>query len=82
MAVRQDEKERLERLWNQDHCVAFSQGIIVGKKVVITDGSLAGMESMIKKIDRHKRLAVVEMEFFGEVRKMTLGVEILQRVDG
>ncbi|MDR0919514.1 MAG: hypothetical protein LBM93_09780 [Oscillospiraceae bacterium] len=36
-------------------------------------------ESVIKKIDRHKMLTVIEVEFMGGSREIKIGMEILEK---
>ena len=39
-----------------------------------------GMEGMIKKIDRHKRKAWLEVPMFGRVQTVQVGVEIVAKM--
>lgn len=59
--------------------IAVSTGFIEGDKVTITDGPLAGKEAMIKRIDRHKRIAVLNVEMFGECIGVTVGLEVVEK---
>lgn len=79
-AMRENEKEELLRLCNHDYCIESSTGIIAGDRVYIHEGGLKGMESIIKKIDRHKRQAIIELEFMGAIRDVKVGLEILQKM--
>jgi transcriptional antiterminator NusG len=38
------------------------------------------MENFIRKIDRHKRRAVLEMPMFGEMQKMLVGLESVEKI--
>ena len=58
----------------------MSEGIIVGDKVTILSGPLKGMESTIQKIDRHKRKAWLNLEMFGRMQLVEVGVEIVKKV--
>lgn len=80
IALQEHEKNMLLRLSNDNHCIESSSGFIVGNKVYINDGPLKGFESIIKKIDRHKRQAIIELEFMGELRCITLALEILSKI--
>jgi len=77
------EKERLhwERLLDSNFCVKGSAGIIEGDMIRIISGALVGMESRIKRINRHKREAVVEMEIMGAVREVRLMLEIIEKTE-
>lgn len=74
-----DEEAWLERLTGEDHVVEPSLGFIEGDQVVITDGPLKGLESRIKKIDRHKRLAYVDVHLMGRTKTIKVGVEIVRK---
>lgn len=75
------EKERLywERLFDADFCVVGSVGFIEGDTIRITSGALVGLEGQIKKINRHKREAIVEMEMMGAKREVVLMLEIIEK---
>ena len=69
----------LSRLTGEDHVGEPSIGFIEGDQVVITQGPLQGMESQIKKIDRHKRLAYLEVSLMGRTKLIKVGVEIVRK---
>lgn len=71
------EVARLERLGKKEHVVEMSVGVIENERVRILEGPLQGMEGCIRKIDRHKRKAWVEVEMFGGMRLMEVGCEIV-----
>lgn len=73
------EKEFLMKFANKDHVINQSQGFIEGDKIVITEGPLIGHESLIRKIDRHKRIAQLDIEMFGDKRTITVGLEIISK---
>lgn len=77
--MNQNEQQTLLRLYNNEHCVEMSQGFIVDNSVTITDGPLMGFESRIKKINRHKMEAVVQIEMMGAMRDITVGLEIVKK---
>lgn len=70
------EKERLHRLMNADDVIEASFGYKDGEIVEITKGALVGHEKEIKRIDRHKRIATVELDLLGRSMKMKLGLEL------
>lgn len=79
-----DEERWLQALAGarEGHVVEPSYGFIEGDRVVITDGPLVGLESQIKKIDRHKRLAYVDVRLMGRIKTIKVGVEIVRKSDG
>ena len=44
-----------------------------------TDGPLQGKEGLIKKIDRHKRKAYLELPMFGRMQTVQVGLEIVAK---
>lgn len=71
------EEELLTKLIGDGEIITESIGVKEGQQVTITQGPLQGLEGMIKHIDRHKRMAVLEMEIFGRIVEMKLGLEVL-----
>ena len=78
--MRESEKQILLSLSNENHCIKSSEGIIKGDRVHIKDGPLKGWESIIKKVDRHKRRAWIEIEFMGEERLVSVALDITEKI--
>ena len=74
-AIYPEEEAVLRRLVDKDEVVDISKGIIVDD----TEGPLKGMEGMIKKIDRHRRTAAIEIEMFDRKVLMNVGLEIVEK---
>lgn len=64
---------------DKEQLVRLSQGIIEGDQVHIISGPLQGMEGAIRKIDRHKRIAVLSLDMFGRTVDMKVGLEIIEK---
>lgn len=75
----EEEEQFLQRLMNKEKIVKFSKGYIEGDRVIIKEGPMEGLEGMIKKIDRHKRMAVIEVELFMRRVEVNIGVEIVEK---
>lgn len=75
----QQEIALLQKLGKEDLEIEMSTGIIEGDRVQILTGPLLGMEGMIKKIDRHKRMAYLEVKMFGRTVEMKVGLEIIKK---
>lgn len=69
----------LKRLGKDEQVVEMSVGVIENDRVQILEGPLQGMEGNIRKIDRHKRKAWIEVEMFGRVMEMQVGCEIVEK---
>ncbi|OAA86933.1 antiterminator LoaP [Clostridium ljungdahlii] len=74
------EIEFLTRFGKKEHFIKMSYGYIENDKTIITDGPMKDYEGTIKRIDRHKRKAVIEIEFFGRVMDVSVGVEIVRKI--
>lgn len=77
--IREEEERFIRRLAGDTTNVAVSVGVIENDKVIIKEGPLIGMEGMIKRIDRHKRMAVLEVEMFNRISEVKVGLEIVEK---
>ena len=59
--------------------VAMSEGYIEGDEIVVLSGPLMGRTAQIKKIDRHKRLAYLDVCMCGRTKMVKLGLEIVRK---
>ena len=80
IAIKDEERKFLETLMNKERCVEASKGIIEGDRILVTEGALMGQESIIKKIDRHKRKAFIELPLFEENRLVQVALEIVEKL--
>ncbi len=72
-------EEFLFGLCGEEHNLMMSRGILQGKVAQVTEGPLKAAERQICKIDRHKRLATVEMPAGRNFRYILAGLEIKQK---
>ncbi|MGO5205027.1 antiterminator LoaP [Parolsenella catena] len=78
----EDEAHWLSTMTNaKTHELEMSEGLIEGGKVIVTDGPLKGHEALISKIDRHKRLAWLDIHMFGRTKSIRAGLEIVSKRD-
>ena len=75
----EEDIEIVELLSGEKHLMKFSEGCIQGDKVIITRGPLKGLEGNISRIDRHKRLAWLNVELFGKTVELQAGLEIIRK---
>ena len=73
------EEKMLLRLCGRNHVAEMSTGIIEGDRVKILSGPMSELEGKIRRIDRHKRLATVEIDMLGQTRNVLLGLEIIEK---
>ncbi len=75
----EDEEAFLKRLGGEEQIVEGSIGFKEQDQIHITEGPLQGMEGYIRKIDRHKRVAWLEMELMGRKIETQVGLEIVEK---
>ena len=77
-----DEKESrmISKLLGDGDTVEASIGYVEGDKIVITEGPMEGMESQIRYIDRHKRIAYIEMNLFDRIVDVKVPLEIVEKL--
>lgn len=69
----------LKELCGDGSLIDMSRGIIKDKIPTVTSGPLRGREQLIRKIDRHKRTAEIEIPIDGKKQRVTVGLEIYQK---
>ena len=74
--IREDEEAVLRQMMDEDNCIRTSEGYLVDKKLVIEKGPLQPFTEMVKKIDRHKRTAMLGVRLFEECRDMRVGLSV------
>ena len=75
-----DEIAFIDSFTTKDHrVVEMSEGVIEGDEISITKGPLVHQTALVKKIDRHKRLAYVETTMFGRKLNLKVGLEIVRK---
>lgn len=79
VAISKEEEEFLRRITGGDDTVEMSYGVQEGDRVVVNEGCLVGLESIIRKIDRHKRRAFIDVEILGVTRQVEIGLEIVEK---
>lgn len=80
LKVDREAEEFLKRLCGAAHHLEMSRGIIREGSARITEGPLKGMEKQIRRIDRHKRLARVEMMIRPDESYIPAGLEITEKI--
>lgn len=78
VALEESEVLLLQKILNPGYVAEMSRGMLEGKRLTIKSGPMEGMEAMVKRIDRHKRMAVLEVEMFGRLVELKMGVEVVR----
>ena len=74
-----DEIDFLESFSGRDRIVKMSEGYMVGDRVVVTKGPMVDFDGKIKKVNRHKRTATIEISLLGKITEVNVGLEILHK---
>lgn len=74
-----EEEILLKELCGFDHHMNMSRGIIRDGVTHVTDGPLKGREQLIRKIDRHKRIALLETSLTHRPVNVWTGLEIISK---
>lgn len=78
--ISRSEEENIKRLGGRRHVIETSKGFITGSEVKILSGPLMDYPGEIIHIDRHKRKAVIKVDFMGQSVRMTVGLEIVEKL--
>lgn len=62
---------------DSDDYMTISRGIKENGKVRFISGPLVGHEADVVRIERHKRRAIVQMQFLGEMRNIEVAVDVI-----
>lgn len=82
ISMKVSERNMLISLCDNKHCIGTSYGVFEGDKIHIIEGPLKGLESVVRKVNRHKREAMIEIEIMGDVRLVTVALEVVEKLDG
>ncbi|MEH2955939.1 antiterminator LoaP [Candidatus Merdisoma sp. JLR.KK011] len=77
ISLTEPEIQFLLRFGGTEQLVKMSTGFVEQDQIIILDGPLKGMEGYIKKIDRHRREASLELPMFGRILDVKVGLEII-----
>lgn len=81
LSVKEEELTWIRKLCGDDFTATLSKGIKENGKIRFTSGPLVGMEGLVRKVDRHRRIVTLEIEMFGRVQHINLGAEILNAAE-
>ncbi|MCI8418109.1 MAG: antiterminator LoaP [Lachnospiraceae bacterium] len=78
-SLQEREEMFLRRFCGEVHHFGMSRGYIRDGRTFVTEGPLRGQEQLIRKIDRHKRIARVSIPTVGCCREIQVGLEIMSK---
>lgn len=73
------EASYLKELCQEESLIGMSKGVIRDGKAIVLSGPLKGRESLIRRIDRHKRTAEIEIPLIRKGIRVTVGLEIYEK---
>lgn len=74
------EQEFLQNMMNEKDIVDISEGFIIGDRVCVTQGALRNYTGSITKVDRHKRIAHLNIDLFGRPTPIQVGFAAVARL--
>ncbi|MBO1581241.1 antiterminator LoaP [Bacillus sp. XF8] len=77
--VEEKEIALILQLLQKSETIGFSQLYAENSEVIVISGPLKGLEGIIKKIDRRKNRAKIELNFLGVVKLIDVGIEVLTK---
>ncbi len=75
-----EEEQYLRRIGGREHIASYSEGFCIGDEIVIESGAFKGFDGEVRKLDRHKRLAVIGIPLMGKLVDVTIGLGIIKRL--
>lgn len=78
-----EEQKFLEEMMDRQHVIQKSTGDLIDGKFEIYAGPLqdSGKHGLIRKIDRHRRLASLEVQLLGEPRQVQVTLEVVRKIN-
>lgn len=77
--IGEEETYLIDNAYKNSGILGSSIGVIEGDSIKILSGPLTGLEGAIRSIDRHKRIASIEIIMFGRTSKINIGLEIISK---
>ncbi|HFL3113473.1 TPA: KOW motif-containing protein, partial [Clostridioides difficile] len=75
----EEEVAFMKSFGKEEHVVEMSTGFIQGEQIFIIEGPLQGKEGQIIRIDRHKRIAYLQLSMFNKETTTKVGLEIISK---
>lgn len=79
LPVRPDEEAMIRLLCGEHHHMGLSRGIMRDGTIRVIEGPLAGRESLIRKIDLHKRIVILNLRLNAEEKDIWAGIDISKK---
>ena len=77
LPISENEERLLYKLCGKEHILDISTGYIEGGKVRVIKGPMMGLDALIKKVNRKKKTAVIEVELLSRTMEITVGLDVI-----
>lgn len=77
--IREDEEALLRQMMDENYCIRVSEGYLIDRQLIVETGPLKPIAQNVRKIDLHRRTAMVGIRLFDELREMRVGLRINRR---
>jgi len=78
--IREEEEQFLAGMMDEDKVIQYSEGLIIGEQVCITQGPLQSMQGYVRSVDRHRRIAMLDVGIFGRRTPVEVGFGAVKRL--
>lgn len=75
------EVDFLEKYTNGERVLEMSEADLIGGRLIVTSGPLENYEGRVVHIDRRRREATLELEFFGRCMRVRVGLAVVRKVE-
>lgn len=79
--LRPHEIQFLKKYTNKERVLEMSTADLIGGELVVTSGPLENYQGKVVHIDRRKRECTLEMEFFGRITRINVGLNVVRKLE-
>jgi transcription antitermination factor NusG len=80
IAIRDEERITLSRVFGEDKQIDISQGFKEGDSVKVISGALFGNEGIIQRINRGRQEVFIGVSMFGTIVSVSVGIEVIEKM--
>jgi len=77
--IPQNEIDIILKLTSQSEIIDFSEVSVTNSKITVLSGPLKNNEYIIKKIDKRKQRASINLNIMGEKKKIDIGIKVVSQ---
>jgi transcriptional antiterminator NusG len=78
--ITEEEQKILSGIMDEHYVVKYSEGFMIDDEVIVMRGPLRHAADYVRKVDRHRRLARIEVPLSGELTPMEVGFGAVARI--